>query len=366
MQIPFLDLQREQKGDYEEIMERIDTVVKAGWYILGNEKSEFEKKFASYCGALYCIGVGNGFDALRLILQAYIELGELTDGDEVIVPANTFIATALAVSQCGLKVVFADCDEDTYNLSRATVEFKITQKTKAILVVHLYGQVSAIDELKNLAKEHDLKLIEDAAQAHGAIYQGNRVGVLGDAAGFSFYPTKNLGALGDGGCVTTNNRPLAEMIRELSNYGSINRYDYSYKGVNSRLDEIQATVLSYRLSKLDKNNDKRRIVAQKYLSRIKNEKIKNPSVNNFESHVFHIYAIRVEERSHLSIYLEKRGIKTEIHYPKAIHKGNAYSESSLETLPVSERLQHEVLSLPIYPSLTDKEINYIVDALNKW
>lgn len=366
MQIPFLDLQRELKDDYEKIMDRIERVVKSGWYILGQEKLEFEKKFASYCGVLNCVGVANGMEALQLIFQSYIELGELQKGDEVIVPANTFIATALAVSQCGLVPVFADCDEKTYNLSRATVEEKITSKTKAILVVHLYGQASAIDDLKELAEQHQLKLVEDAAQAHGAIYNETRTGALGDAAAFSFYPTKNLGALGDAGAITTNDATLAEMVRELSNYGSKNRYQYAHKGINSRLDEMQAAVLSLNLAKLDDNNNKRRDIARRYLSGIKNKKIINPSVNNFESHVFHIYAIRSSNREDLKKYLQEKGISTEVHYPKVIHKGNAYKEFATEKLPVSERLQHEVLSIPIFPSLTNEEVDYVVDTLNNW
>lgn len=366
MNIPFLDLKREQAPHKDKLKQILSAVVDEGWYILGKNKTQFEKTFANYCGTKHCIGVGNGLDAIRLILMAYIELGDFNKGDEVIVPANSFIASALAVSQSGLVPVFADCNIDSYNLDAKSVEAQLTPKTKAILAVHLYGQVSHINELKALAERHNLKLIEDAAQAHGAIYQGKKAGSLGDAAAFSFYPIKNLGALGDGGAVTTNNDQLAEMIFKLSNYGSSEKYEHEVKGLNSRLDEIQAALLCYNINKLDEENLRRKIIAERYTKEIENKKITTPSNNNFDSHVFHIYTIRVQQRKELIEYLNAKGIGTQIHYPKCIHKQKAYRESNTISLPISERLQNEILSIPIYPSLTENEIDYIIDCLNKW
>lgn len=366
MNIPFLDLQREQKAYEAELQEVIARVVKSGWYIQGKEKQNFEQKYADYCGVNHCVGVGNGLDAIRLILLAYLELGVLSIGDEVIVPANSFVASALAVSQCGLIPVFADCNSETYNLDRETVELQITKRTKAILVVHLYGQVSDIRQLKELASEYHLKLIEDAAQAHGAYYDGIRAGALGDAGAFSFYPAKNLGALGDAGAVTTNDDALAMMVRQLSNYGSSEKYIHRYKGINSRLDELQAAVLSFKLDQLDTENEKRKTIAKQYQEGIKNIKIIQPLVNNFDAHVFHIYTVRTAQRDKLKRYLSENGIDTQIHYPICIHKQDAYQECQALSFMVAETLQNEVLSIPIFPSLTQKEINYIIEILNRW
>ena len=366
MKIPYLDLQREQQPYREELKQILCRVVDSGQYILGEEKARFEQQFADYCGTKHCIGVGNGLDAIALILLAYIRLGQIQLGDEVIVPANSFIASALAVSRCGLTPVFADCNPHTYNLDADTVRAKITERTKAILAVHLYGQVSHMDELKQLAADGHLKLIEDAAQAHGAVYESVPAGALGDAAAFSFYPAKNLGALGDGGAVTTNDTTLAETIGRLSNYGSSEKYNHQDKGLNSRLDELHAAVLSFGLERLDEQNNKRRQIAFRYQTEIVNEKIKHPAVNNFRSHVFHIYVIRTKQREELRSYLDQNGISTQIHYPRCIHKYDAYKECGDVYLPVSEILQNEVLSLPIYPSLTTSEIDYIINVLNRW
>lgn len=366
MQIPYLDLKREQQAYSQDIAVIVKRVVQAGWYIMGEEKREFEKKFASYCGTLHCVGVGNGLDAIRLILLSYINLGVFSEGDEIILPANTFIATALAVSECGLTPVLADCDQNTFNLNKETVAAKITDRTKAILAVHLYGQISDIDELQELAQEYNLKLIEDAAQAHGAIYKDKRAGALSDAAAFSFYPTKNLGALGDAGAITTNDTELASMVQILSNYGAEEKYCYKYKGINSRLDEIQAAVLSYKLGKLDEENKIRRRIALEYQDRVKNKKIVLPSVNNFDAHVFHVYTVRATQRNDLKRHLSERGIATQVHYPIAIHKQEAYKELNNLHFPVSEKLQDEILSLPIYPSLLQNEIDYVINALNNW
>ena len=366
MNIPFLDLQREQKAYEAELQEVIARVVKSGWYIQGKEKQNFEQKYADYCGVNHCVGVGNGLDAIRLILLAYLELGVLSLGDEVIVPTNSFVASALAVSQCGLMPVFADCNSETYNLDRETVEPQITKRTKAILIVHLYGQVSDMRQLKELASEYRLKLIEDAAQAHGAYYDGIRAGALGDAGAFSFYPAKNLGALGDAGAVTTNDDALAMMVRQLSNYGSSEKYIYPRKGINSRLDELQAAVLSFKLDQLDTENEKRKTIAKQYQEGIKNIKIIQPLVNNFDAHVFHIYTVRTAQRDKLKRYLSENGIDTQIHYPICIHKQDAYQECQALSFMVAETLQNEVLSIPIFPSLTQKEINYIIEILNRW
>lgn len=366
MNIPFLDLRREQEPYLNEIQAVVSRVIESGWYILGDEKTSFEKDFAAYCGTQYCIGVGNGLDAIRLILLAYMELGGMKEGDEVLLPANSFIASALAVSQCRLVPVLVDCDIETYNIDASLIEEKITNKTKAILTVHLYGQVTNMNELKAIASKHNLKLIEDAAQAHGAICDGAKAGSLGNAAAFSFYPVKNLGALGDGGAVTTDDWELAQMIAYLSNYGSQVKYEHLFKGLNSRLDDVQAAVLRLKLERLDKENNRRREIAWRYGDGIVNLKIATPKVNNMESHVFHIYAIRCAERDVLQAYLSQRGIATQIHYPKAIHNQGAYKELKNLYLPITEQLQNELLSLPIYPSMTDKELLYIIDTLNSW
>lgn len=364
--ILFLDLKRENERYATAFKQAVSHVIDSGWYILGKEKEEFEKRFASYCGTARCIGVGNGLDALRLILMGYVEQGLMESGDEVILPANTFIATALAVSQCGLKPVLADCDIHTYNIDPQSVAKKVTSRTKAIIAVHLYGKVAPMEELKIIASQYGLKLIEDAAQAHGAEYKGKKTGNLGDAAAFSFYPIKNLGALGDTGAVTTNDRKLAEIIKALSNYGSKEKYIHQYKGLNSRLDEMQAAILSVRLDGLEEDNRRRREIARYYTKNIKNNQIILPEVDCIESHVFHLYVIRCSQRDKLQRYLLDNGIHTQIHYPLSIHKQEAYSELKNMVVPVAEKVQDEVLSLPLYPSLTDEGISKITAVLNKF
>lgn len=366
MNIPFLDLRREQKHYLDEIKATVARVIDSGWYILGNEKENFEKEFASYCGVKHCIGVGNGLDAIRLVLLAYMELGVMRKGDEVLLPANSFIASALAVSQCGLTPVLVDCDLQTYNIDVSQIEEKITSKTKAILAVHLYGQVTDIRKLKEISNKYNLKLIEDAAQAHGAVYDGVKAGALGDAAAFSFYPVKNLGALGDAGAVTTDDLELAKLVASLSNYGSEEKYTHDLKGLNSRLDDIQAAVLSLKLQYLDAENIKRQTVALEYNRRIDNQKVVTPKVDRLEGHVFHIYAIRCKQRDDLQAYLSQKGIATQIHYPKAIHNQEAYKELNNSNLPNANQLENEMLSLPIFPSMTEEERSYIVNTLNSW
>lgn len=366
MKIPFLDLQREQIPYQKEIQAVVERVIQSGWYILGKEKVNFEESFAHYCGVKYCVGVGNGLDAIRLILLAYIEMGLMKEGDEVLLPANSFIASALAVSQCGMIPVLVDCDINTYNLDSSKIEEKISKRTKAILTVHLFGQVSNMTALRRIADQYNLKLIEDAAQAHGAVYKEKKAGSLGDAAAFSFYPVKNLGALGDAGAVTTDDEQLAQMIKNLANYGSEIKYEHTLKGLNSRLDDIQAAVLVAKLKHLDKQNNKRREIAEAYRKNIINTKIRTPEVNNLQAHVFHVYAIRCKERDSLQAHLSQWGIATQIHYPKAIHNQGAYKEYKYLELPISEQLQDELLSLPIFPSMTNEELSYIIDVLNRW
>ncbi|MDR2956148.1 MAG: DegT/DnrJ/EryC1/StrS family aminotransferase [Prevotella sp.] len=364
--IPFLDLKRENERYGDEIKEAVNRVIDSGWYILGKEKEQFEKAFAGYCGTQFCVGVGNGLDAIRLILMAYMEQGIMQDGDEIILPANSFIATALAVTQCKLKPIFADCDPVTYNIAPSSIRERITPKTRAIIAVHLYGQIAPMDELNDIAKEYNLRLIEDAAQAHGAVYKDRKAGNLADAAAFSFYPVKNLGGLGDAGAITTNNKGLAHTIQSLSNYGSVEKYIHQYKGMNSRLDEIQAAILSVKLKYLDEENKQRQQIASLYSEKIKNKHIILPQIKDINSHVFHLYVIRTKQRDILQKFLMDNGVQTQIHYPVTIHKQKAYIDSSHVNLPVCERLQNEVLSLPLYPSLTKNEIEKVIDLLNSW
>lgn len=364
--IPFLNLKRENERHADEIKEAVNRVIDSGWYILGEEKERFEKEFAAYCGSGYCVGVGNGLDAIRLILMSYMEQGLMQKGDEVILPANTFIATALAVSQCGLIPILADCDMESFNIDPVSVREKITSKTKAIIAVHLYGQVAPVTELKKIAEEYGLKLIEDAAQAHGAVYEGRRTGNLADAAAFSFYPVKNLGGLGDGGAVVTNDEELFTIVKSLSNYGSGEKYVHNYKGLNSRLDDMQAAILSVKLEYLDEENERRREIASYYSTNIHHKDIKLPVLKDANSHVFHLYVVRTKKRAKLESYLRNNGIQTQIHYPSSIHRQEAYSEYSKLSYPVAEMLQNEVLSIPLYPSLSDAEVAEICEVLNNW
>lgn len=364
--IPFFDLKRESMRYAAEIKHATARVIDSGWYILGNEKQAFEEEFATFCGTKHCIGVGCGLDAIHLILEGYKELGVLQAGDEIILPANTYIATALAVSQANLTPILADCDPQTFNLSLRDVEHKITLKTKAIIAVHLYGNVAPMIELKEIADQHNLLLFEDAAQAQGAQLNGKHTGNLSDAAAFSFYPTKNLGTMGDAGAITCNDPILTETIRALSNYGSLMKYEHLYKGYNSRLDEMQAAILRIKLRYLKEDNNKRITIAKMYNDHINNEKIILPHFYDNLQHVYHQYVIRSNKRNDLQSYLHSKKIHTLIHYPKSIHKQQAYRELHNEKHPWSEFIQEEVLSLPIYPSLNDKEILYIIDKLNNW
>jgi dTDP-4-amino-4,6-dideoxygalactose transaminase len=364
--IPFLDLKKINAQYQNELKEACARVIDSGWYILGNEVTEFEKEFAAFCETEHCLGVANGLDALILILRAYIELGVMQRGDEVIVPSNTYIASILAISENGLTPVLVEPDINTYNLDPKLIEQAITPKTKAILTVHLYGQVTGMDEINAIAKTHHLKVIEDCAQAHGALYKGKKVGSLGDAAGFSFYPGKNLGALGDGGAVTTNDQELANTISALRNYGSHEKYKNQYKGMNSRLDEIQAAMLGVKLAYLDKEIQGRQAVAKAYLQGINNPVIELPVVEDADAHVWHLFVIKTKQREQLSNYLTENGVQTLIHYPIAPHKQAAYQEWSQNSLPISETMHKQVLSLPISPLISFEEVKAIIKLVNSY
>lgn len=364
--IPFLDLKQTNLSYQTEIEEAVLRVARSGWYILGKEVEAFERSFSEYCGVNHCIGVGNGLEAISLILKAYKELGIFKEGDEVIVPSNTYIATILAVSESGLKPVLVEPDIDTYNIDPQRIEEKITAKTKAILTVHLYGLVSPMNELKKIADKYQLKLIDDAAQAHGAVYDGLKVGNLCDATAFSFYPTKNLGALGDAGAVTTNNSELATVVKALANYGTTAKYVNKYKGQNSRLDEMQAAVLSVKLKYLDNEVRQRQYLASLYLDNISNNLIILPQVLEIEEHAFHLFVVRCDYRKKLQTYLSENGIGTEIHYPLPPHKQMAYTEWNDLSYPVSEEIAEKVLSLPLNMSLKKEDIILICSVLNEF
>ena len=387
--LEFLDLKKITQQYQPELSEAAKRVIDSGWYLLGNEVKKFENEFANYCGTKYCVGVGNGLDALRLIFRAYIELRIMKEGDEIIVPANTYIASILAVSENRLIPILVEPDIKTYNIDVNKIEEKITPKTKAILIVHLYGQNAYNEKIQKIADKYHLKIIEDAAQAHGAMYsprgianrnnkliknkniiprgKNKRVGSLGDAAGFSFYPGKNLGALGDAGAVTTDDEELADVIRSISNYGSDQKYQHLYKGLNSRLDEIQAAILSVKLKYLDEDNQKRRKIANYYLENIKHSEIILPSISTSTlNHVWHLFVIRCKERDKLQRYLFKNGIKTMIHYPIPPHKQQAFQEFNNLSLPITEKIHNEVLSLPISPIIEKKQIMQIIELINKF
>jgi dTDP-4-amino-4,6-dideoxygalactose transaminase len=369
--IPFLDLKEINAQYADELKEACSRVIDSGWYILGNEVAEFEKEFATYCETKHCLGVANGLDALVLILRAYIEMGIMQKGDEVIVPSNTYIASILAISENGLTPVLVEPDINTFNLDPTLIEQAITEKTKAILTVHLYGQVTGMDEINTIAKKHNLKVIEDCAQAHGAWYQrkegkAHKVGSLGDAAGFSFYPGKNFGALGDGGAVTTNDKELANIIAALRNYGSHEKYKNQYKGMNSRLDEIQAAMLRVKLRYLDKEISSRQTIAQSYLQGINNSLIELPIVADVNAHVWHLFVIKTTQREALVKYLADNGIQPLVHYPIPPHQQDAYQEWKENSFPISEKTHEQVLSIPISPTLSMVDVEKIITVCNNF
>ncbi|WP_428357406.1 aminotransferase class V-fold PLP-dependent enzyme [Methyloprofundus sp.] len=362
--IPFLDLKSLNSEYLKEFEQAFDQVVNSGWYIQGKQCQAFEQEFADYCGTKHCIGVANGLDALTLIIRAYKEMGLMQAGDEIIVPANTYIASILAISENDLTPVLVEPDIQTYNINPALIEEKITDKTKAIMAVHLYGQVAAMNEINAIAKQYNLKVIEDSAQAHGAIYHGKRTGNLGDASGFSFYPGKNLGALGDGGAITTNDDQLADVVRALGNYGSHKKYENQYQGINSRLDEMQAAFLRVKLKQLNNEIQKRRAIAEYYLKNIDTELIGLPFVADSNSHVWHLFVIRTKNREQLQKYLIDNRIQTLIHYPIPPNKQAAYKCWNNISFPETEMLHKEVLSLPISSVMTDEEMKRVVGVIN--
>lgn len=365
--IPFLDLQKINLNYQDEFKQVFDRVLKSGWYILGEEVKLFEQAFASFCGTKYAIGVANGLDALILIFEAYKELGVFKSNDEVLVPAHTYIASILAISKAGLIPVLVEPSENDFLIDIQQLERKITSRTVAILPVHLYGQLCNMDAINAFASKYNLKVIEDSAQSHGAVYSNGKVsGNLGNASGFSFYPGKNLGALGDGGAITTNDADLKDAIIALRNYGSEVKYKNKYKGINSRLDELQAALLSVKLKRLNEDNAKRRNIANYYLSSINNPLIQLPKCNNQDAHVWHLFVIRTKQREKLQSYLHQEGIQTIIHYPIAPNKQAAYSEFNIIDLPITEQLHNEVLSLPISPVLSIEDAAIVSYFVNKF
>lgn len=364
MKIPFVSFEAMHKEIEPAMLQKFQEVYEKNWFIQGSELEAFEKEFAAYCGADYCVGCGNGLDALMLILKAY----GIGAGDEVIVPSNTFIATALAVSYTGATPVFVEPSIETYTINPAAIEEKITPATRAVMAVHLYGQTAQMEEILAIAEKHGLKVIEDSAQAHGATYQGRRAGSLGHAAGFSFYPGKNLGALGDGGAVVTNDKELAEKVRALGNYGSDYKYHHIYKGNNSRLDEMQAAFLRIKLHELDRWNKERVRIAARYCNEINNPKIALPVVDKDCTHVYHIFAIRCKQRDELGKYLGEKGIGTNKHYPTPIHLQGAYAELGIPAgaLPIAEEISKTQLSLPMYYGMSEEEISYVITCINEW
>ncbi len=362
--IPFLNLQRLNGFYREELLGAAASVIDSGWYILGEQVKKFEGAFAEYCEVKHVVGVGNGLDALRLIFRAHIELGNLKQGDEIIVPANTYIASILAISDSGLVPVLVDPDPDSFNLSMDGLERYLSSKTKGILAVHLYGQMCLMDELNAFARDHELLLFEDAAQAHGAEQVLGKAGACSDAAGFSFFPGKNLGALGDGGAVATENDELNEAVRYLRNYGSKKKYENRYKGLNSRLDEIQAAFLLVKLKHLDKEISLRKKIAHTYLEGIDNPLVALPKLELSCAHVWHQFVVRTDEREKFQGYLWDNGIDTLIHYPIAPHNQMAYKELNEMDFPITEAIHEEVVSLPIDPYLSDAEVCRVIESVN--
>lgn len=383
--IPFLDLKKINEPYETAFQQKLKTVLNNGWYILGKEVETFEKAFAEYCHSQYCIGVGNGFDALVLIFKGYIELGKLKKGDEVIVPANTYIASILAILQADLVPVLVEPRLETYNINPDLIEEKITPKTKAILAVHLYGQLCEMDQINKIAIQNDLIVVEDAAQSHGtekfkfqslsfeinSKFQNSQnlrseIKNLKAASAYSFYPGKNLGCLGDGGAIVTNDSELATVLFSLRNYGSEKKYQNDYIGVNSRLDELQAGFLNLKLPNLDVANEKRKAIAKRYLNEIKNDKIELPFWDFSNNHVFHLFVVRTKNREHLQEYLAQNNIQTLIHYPIPPHKQKAFSQLNDLCFPITEKIHNEVLSLPISPVLTTSEVDFIIEILNQY
>lgn len=361
--IKYLDLKAINAQYDQEIHEAIRQVVDSGWYLKGEATKCFEQNYAEYIGTKYCIGCGNGLDALTLILRAYIEKGVMQLGDEIIVPANTFIASILSISECGLTPVLVEPSIDTFQIDDSLIEEAITERTKALMIVHLYGRCAYTEKIGTICKKYNLKLIEDNAQAHGCVFKGKKTGSLGDAAAHSFYPGKNLGAFGDAGAVTTNDKELAQVIEELGNYGSSKKYVFDYQGRNSRIDEIQAAILNVRLRHLDADNQRRRAVADYYINSVKHSEIILPIPSDS---VYHIFPILCERRDELQQYLKENGVETMIHYPIPPHKQACYKEWNDLSFPITERIHRQELSLPCHPTLKKEEADQIVSLLNRF
>lgn len=364
MNIPFVSFEPMHQEINSELLKKFQEVLTKNSFIQGTEVKQFEEEFAAFCGAKYCVGCGNGLDALYLILRGY----EIGAGDEVIIPSNTYIATALAVTYSGAIPVFVEPELDSYNIDPKRIENAITKNTKAIIAVHLYGQTADMDPINDLAEKYNLKVIEDAAQSHGALYKGKMAGNLGNAAGFSFYPGKNLGALGDAGAVVTNNEELANKIRAIANYGSDHKYHHLYKGTNSRLDEVQAAFLRIKLKNLKKWNENRKLIAKKYLKGIDNELIVKPCVADYSDPVWHLFVLRSTKRDSFVQYLNANGIGTTIHYPIPMYAQGAYADLEIieGTLPLAEKICSEVVSIPMWYGMKDAEISYVIEKTNGW
>ncbi len=359
--IPFLNFKDLNVSYRKELLDAIALVIDSGQYILGPKVSSFEEEFSKYCGVKETIGVGNGLDALTLIIRAYKEMGIFYEGDEILVPANTYIASILSITENRLKPILVEPDINTYNIDVDLLEKHITKKTKAILTVHLYGRISYSEKMKKISRKYNLKIIEDCAQAHGAVYKGIKTGNLGDAAGFSFYPSENVGGLGDGGAVTTNDKKLAQIIRAIRNYGSFKKYFNQYKGANSRLDELQAAVLLVKLKYLDRENKKRREIAELYLEKINNRKLILP-IGDGLSHVWHLFVVRTENRDKFAKHLLENGVETLIHYPVPPHKQEAFKEWNKKTFPITEKIHDTIISLPLNPWMTRSEVSWVIKA----
>lgn len=362
LNIPFLDLKLINQPYENAINETLQKRVASGWFILGEEVRKFENDFAKYCGTKHCIGVANGLDALVLLLKA----SDFPKNSEIIVPSNTYIASILAISLAGFKPVLVEPDLETYLIDPKQIEAKISKKTKAILVVHLYGKCCEMSEIVKIAQQYNLKIFEDSAQSHGAVYENKKAGNLSDGAGFSFYPTKNLGAMGDAGAITTNDDFLAERIKSLRNYGSGKKYVFDFQGMNSRLDEMQAAILNVKLGSLNDENKFRQNIANKYLCEIKNKKVILPSTQTAMQDAWHLFVVRVAEREKFRNYLSEKGIGTDVHYPIPPHKQLAYKEWNNQSFPISEKIHNEIVSLPLNIALQENEINYIIEKVNKY
>jgi dTDP-4-amino-4,6-dideoxygalactose transaminase len=361
-----LDLRQISETHKYEYRDAVYRVIDSGWYLQGQENAAFEENYRNFIGTKYCVGIGNGLDALRLILRAYMELGEMQRGDEIIVPANTYIATILAISDNGLIPILIEPDITTYQIDSEKIESAITKRTKGIMIVHLYGQCAYTDKIGALCEKYQLKLIEDNAQAHGCKYCGQITGSLGDAAAHSFYPTKNMGAFGDAGAITTNDERVAKLVRTIANYGSETKYIFDYCGVNSRLDEIHAAILNVKLKYIEEDNLHRKKIARYYIEHINNPNIILPIVKDRDSHVFHIFPIRTAKRNDLQNYLNENGVQTVIHYPIPPHKQKCYSEWNDLEFPITELIHEQELSLPMSPVLSMEDVEKIVKLINQW